>query len=115
MSSIYLKKRRGDPVPYVEIDDDLGEILNSAVRYALGRTTYVSYDTPNFIKPLLPYLSNRTICVMERDIRERGEDPWYKDTGRPYGDPDIDEPSWLKFLADIQAEIEARKKNGSYQ
>ena len=33
MSNIYLKKRRGDPVPYVEIDDDLGEILNSAVRY----------------------------------------------------------------------------------
>lgn len=114
MSNIYLKKRRGDPVPYVEIDDDLGEILNSAVRYALGRTTYVSYDTPNFIRPLLPYLSNRTICVMERDIRERGEDPWYKDTGRPYGDPDIDEPSWLAFLKEIQNEIKARKERGEY-
>lgn len=114
MSSIYLKKRRGDPVPYVEIDDDLGLMLNEAVRYSLGRETYVSYDTPNFIKPLLPYLSNRTLCVMERDIRERGEDPWYKDTGRPYGDPDIDEPSWLAFLKDIQDEIKDRKDRGEY-
>lgn len=114
MNNIYLKKRRGGPVPYVEIDDDLGLMLNEAVRYSLGRETYVSYDTPNFIKPLLPYLSNRTICVMERDIRERGEDPWYKDTGRPYGDPDIDEPSWLAFLKEIQNEIKARKERGEY-
>lgn len=114
MSKVYLKKCRGDPVPYVEIDDDFGLILNEAVRYSLGRETYVSYDTPNFIRPLLPYLSNRTICVMEKDIRERGEDPWYKDTCRPYGDPNIDEPSWLAFLKEIQDEIKARRERGEY-
>ena len=60
------------------------------------------------------YLNNRTLCVMERDIRERGEDPWYKDTGRPYGDPKVDEPSWLAFLKEIQDEIRVRRERGEY-
>ena len=114
MSNVWLKNNRGSPIPYIKVDDDLGLILNEAVRYSLGRETYVSYDTPNFIRPLLPYLSNRTICVMEKDIRERGEDPWYKDAGRPYGDPNIDEPSWLAFLKEIQDEIKARRERGEY-
>ena len=114
MNNVWLKNNRGSPIPYIKVDDDFGLILNEAVRYSLGRETYVSYDTPNFIRPLLPYLSNRTICVMEKDIRERGEDPWYKDTGRPYGDPNIDEPSWLAFLKEIQDEIRGRRERGEY-
>lgn len=112
---LYIKTTKRDgQVAYVEVDDNFGLILNEAVRYSLGRETYVSYDTPNFIRPLLSYLSNRTICVMERDIRERGEDPWHKATDRPYGDPKIDEPSWLAFLKEIQNEIQARKERGEY-
>ena len=99
-------------VPTVPVDDDLGLVLNCAVRYAIGRKTYVSGAVPDYIKPLLPVLSQRTLVVMERDIRERGEDPFYTDMGEPYGDPKIDEPSWLNLLEDIHVEINRRLEAG---
>ena len=104
---------RKPKLPTVPVDDDLGLILNCAVRYAIGRKTYVSDAVPNYVRPLLPTLSNRTLIVMERDVRERGEDPFYTDMGEPYGDPDIDAPSWLGLLENIHTEIIKRLEAGT--
>ena len=84
------------------VDDDMGMMLNCAVRYALGRRTYAVHDVVRYVTPLIPYLSNRTVSVMERDIREHGD----------YGDPGIDKPAWMGLLERLQAEITRRKTSG---
>lgn len=57
--------------PFVLIDDDFGEMMNWAVRYALGRRTYAVGDTCRFVKSVLPFLDHKTLFVMARDIQEK--------------------------------------------
>lgn len=78
----------------VMIDDNLGLMLNSAVRYALGRRTYIVSATCRYVTPLISKLSDRTILVMHRDIVEQEK--------LGYGD-DCDRKDWMrlkKLLAD---------------
>ncbi len=81
-------------------DDDFGLILNCAVRYSLGRQTYVPCTLCSFVKPLLPHLSNRTLWCLEKDIAE----------AYSYGDEKIDKPVWMELLADIRNEIKRRQQ-----
>lgn len=57
--------------PFVLIDDDFGEMMNWAVRYALGRRTYAVSDTCRFVMSVLPHLDNKTLFVMANDIQEK--------------------------------------------
>ena len=86
-------------------DDDFGCILNCAVRYAAGRQTYMPGIVIDFITPLLPRLSMRTLWCFKKDIENRNE---------PYGlgHPDIDKPKWLAFLSAVKAELDNRKGAG---
>ena len=79
-------------------DDKFGAVCNCAVRYAIGRMTYMPSIVVGFIKPLLPKLNNRTLWCFERDI----------EGANGYGDPDIDKPLWMDFLKAVKAEIERR-------
>ena len=45
-------------------DDDFGCIVNSAVRYALGRYTYMPGVVMNFVRKYMRVLDSRTIHVM---------------------------------------------------
>ena len=80
-------------------DDDFGAILNCAVRYALGRRSYMPGVVTAYIRPLLPYLTTKTIACFKNDL-ERCKN---------VGDPDIDEPLWKAFLGDVQEEYKRRK------
>ena len=51
-------------------DDDFGCIINSAVRYSLGRYTYMPSTVAEFVLKYLNYLDNKTISVMICDIDE---------------------------------------------
>lgn len=93
----------------VGVDDDLGEMLNFALRYAIGRGTYSSMSVPAYITPLIPNLTNRTLVVMARDIVARKNEPFAGD--EPYGDPEIDKPAWIKLLVDIREELRKRGIN----
>lgn len=85
--------------PYIDLEDDnFGAVLNCAIRYCLGRETYMPGLVTDFIRPLLPYLSKRTVKVMWDDIRSAGH----------YGDSKIDEPMWMNFLGDLVAELDRR-------
>ena len=63
----------------VEIDDDFGVVLNCAIRYCLGRQTYMPSLVTEFIKPLLPQLDKNTLMWMrflndiEQEICRRKE------------------------------------------
>ena len=89
-------------------DDDFGLVLNSAVRYALGRRTYLPHTVISFITPLLPQLTYRTLSCLNRDIEEA-----IRLNG--LGDEKIDEPAWKAFYDNVKQEIEDRreKQNGN--
>ena len=89
-----------DGIKFVPVNDDFGIILTCAVRYSLGRQTYMPELVINFINPLLSQLSDKTLYCMSKDISEANS----------YGDEYIDKPKWNWFLNNIKAEIEKREK-----
>lgn len=90
---------RDDTNPSIELsDEDFGAVLNCAIRYCIGRETYMPSLVIEFIRPLLPYVSNRTLDCFERDVREADY----------YGDFEIDKLLWIRFLDEVQSEIKKR-------
>ena len=85
-------------------DDDFGTILICAVRYTLGRRTYMPHIVISYIRPLLSQLTDKTLACLEKDIDEQ------RNAGG-YGDPMIDEPEWLRFLEEIKRERRSRSDN----
>lgn len=94
-----LKKKVADAptLDVVPVDDMLGEMLNWAVRYALGRMTYAVNDTVSYVMPLIPKLDRKTLSVMQRDI----------ETAPSYGH-DIDKDDWMRLLNAIREELKRR-------
>ena len=82
-------------------DDDFGAVLNCSVRYCLGRQSYMPGLVIDYITPLLPYLSERTLWCFDQDIMEAQYEGGY-------GDPDIDEPKWMEFHAKVREERKRR-------
>lgn len=76
---------------------DFGSVILCAIRYCLGRRTYMPATVCNYVRPLLPYLDGHMISCMERDIRE------CKDYGM-----DCDRKMWTSLLADIRQVMEER-------
>lgn len=89
-------------------DDDFGAVLNCAVRYAIGRQTYMPGLVIGYITPLLPYLNNRTLWCFDQDIADA------KYT-KGYGDPIIDEPVWMRFHQAVRAERTERGETLNYE
>lgn len=76
-----------------DIDNDFGDIMIMALRYALGRRTYVTNEVPDFIKNNRDYISERVCIVMLRDI-----DNYIKDRKVGLVHDDIcDYDSWIQF------------------
>lgn len=84
------------PAPIDLHDDNFGTILNCAVRYAMGRRTYMPSLVISFITPLLPKLSSKTVLCFDQDVTDA------RYTGG-YGDQ-RDTNDWLRFLAAVRAE-----------
>ena len=94
-------KKRVKSVPVVDQNkDDFGVILNCAVRYALGRRTYMPSLVIGFITPRLKHLSTKTLWCLDKDVTDA------RYTGG-YGDP-CDEADWMRFLAAVHAERSLR-------
>lgn len=99
-----------DETEYLPLNDDLNQMLMSAVRYALGRRTYIVSATCDYVSALIPKLSDQAICVMERDIRE--QDNWTRQLGDGtvidgYGD-EVDRKDWMVLLLKLQVEMTKR-------
>ena len=80
----------------VPIDEDFGTILICAVRYALGRQSYMPGLVQGYIRPMLPYLDKRTLLVIRRDIEKAAMRPG------GLGDEDIDRSAWMRFLEAVK-------------
>lgn len=71
------------------------QMLISAVRYALGRQSYIVGVTCDFVASVKDKLSQNCINIIIRDIEEEIE--MCHRMGRTCG-MDIDEVEWLKLL-----------------
>ena len=80
--------------------DEFGAVLNCAVRYCIGRRTYMTKLVMDVIRPMLHALTDKTLWCFERDIE--GADN--------YG-ADYDEEEWMRFLSEVKAEIARRDAN----
>lgn len=85
----------------VPIDDHFGEIINYAVRYALGRRTYAASSTAAYVAILVPQLNDLTLRVLENDIASK----------RDLGDS-CDEEAWHRLLTIVRKERKERKAAG---
>ena len=83
-------------------DDDFGgAVLNCAVRYALGRQSYMPGLVMDELRPMLPDCSERTLWCFDQDITE-----WLD-----HSEPSImnDYADWKSFLDAVREERERRK------
>lgn len=89
----------------VPVDDMFCEMMNWAVRYALGRRTYAASDTARYMIRIMKVLDDKTIHVMLRDIMEHEK---FDDLG-----DECDAVEWMNLKEAIQKERERRKNNES--
>ena len=75
-------------------DDFFGAVLNCAVRYCLGRASYMPGLVIDYITPMLPRLSKKTLWCFEKDI----------ESCENYG-MDMDKEKWMEFLAKVKKAI----------
>ena len=86
-------------------DDDFGgAVLNCAVRYALGRRSYMPGLVMDVIRPMLKNCSDKTLWCFDRDITE-----WLE--GGEHGLADYGE-EWTKLREDVRAAKDNRKIEG---
>lgn len=81
----------------VPCDERFSEMMVSAVRYALGRRTYIVLDTVNYIKHVLPYLQRNDIHTIYTDIAKA-------ESEKRLGD-ECDVKDWLalkRYIEDIE-------------
>ena len=88
----------------IEINKNFETILLCAVRYAIGRKSYIPSLVIDYITPLLPYLSNNTLRLIANEITE------YEAYEGGLGDEKIDKPYWIDFLQMIEIEMEGRNE-----
>lgn len=82
---------------FVPVDEMFCEMMNWAVRYALGRKTYAVKDTVEYIIRVLNFLDDKTIHVMLRDIVEHEK---YNDLG-----DECDAENWMKLKGLIKNKL----------
>ena len=98
------------PVVIDTEDDEFTCLIMAAIRYCLGRRTYMPEYITGYVKPLLTKVSCKLLYLLERDIKEQGK---YGDDA--YGDPNIDKPVWMGFYENITEEISNRKMKGIWE
>ena len=82
--------------------DNFATLAICALRYSMGRQTYMPDLVRSIVKQKLPEISDKDLSVMIEDCSfQRKIDA--------YGDPVIDKPGWLKWEQTLLAEMRARK------
>lgn len=91
----------------------------SALRYSIGRRTYMPSLVTGFVSSIIPDLQTKDLCIIHRDILDQGRHSWVT-SGDPetaderglyksaYGD-DCDYVVWMQFLEKIESELDKRE------
>lgn len=90
----------------IERNDDFGgAVLNCAVRYAIGRRSYMPGLVMDEIRPMLKDCSDKTLWCFDRDISR-----WLE--GR-VGETMEYENEWAKFRDEVRRIIQERENEKS--
>ncbi len=87
-------------------DEEFGMIVTCAIRYAIGRMTYIPSAVCEFTLRYLPMLDNKTIFVMIRDITEVME----RNQGKI-----ADAELWMNLRAKAKEEKTRRISDGQWE
>jgi len=87
----------------IPLDDNFEQILISALRYALGRNSYIVKMTAEYISKFIPDLSNQPLLVMGRDLRN---ELYHPDGHWAFSMMDIH--TWSELLGKIEEELDKR-------
>ena len=82
--------------------DEFGAIINCAVRYCIGRESYMPKLVTDFLRKHPEMLDAKSISTMIRDIRLAKEEPiteWEARHGRTGLGLDYQHQMWLDFLS----------------
>ena len=110
------KKRKSITIRSEDVDS-LGTIMICAVRYAIGRETYMPGLVQEFIQRYPQAVTENVKVVILRDIDEADRVTEHvMPSGKilridHLGDPKIDRPGWLKFrdwLKDLEVKDDGR-------
>ena len=88
---------------WVMVTQDFELMMICALRYAIGRYTYMPKVTIDYIRYLIPQLSTNTLYVMKRDITEEVERYKRIEMELYFAD------EWQKLAEDINTEYEKKK------
>ena len=86
--------------------DNLGTLCICAIRYCMGRMSYMPSLVQGIVSGLLPHLSDQTIGVMRDDCD-------FQRRTKQYGDERIDKPGWIRWRDLLEEEKARRKANES--
>ena len=88
------------------IDPD-EQILICAVRYALGRMSYITFDVGKYVELKTKHLSTQCIKIIAKDIEEELER--YHAAGQPLG-MKCDDKMWTMLLENLKGELNERNQ-----
>lgn len=88
-------------IPFAE-QDDFGTLCICALRYCMGRQTYMPSLVRGIIRPFLPRLSDKDIAVLIQDCD-------FQKKYDMYGDAAIDKPGWVEWEQEVIAERARRE------
>lgn len=87
----------------LDVDEQgFGTICVCALRYAMGRQTYMPGLVRTFVRANLKDICDESLSVMIDDCD-------FQRRINCYGDEQIDKPGWLQWEAELKAEAERRK------
>jgi hypothetical protein len=85
----------------IPINDDFEDMLVCALRYSVGRRTYVTKVCSNYVSPLVPKLSNYCLGNINHYFKR-----YEKDNG-DWG-MDCDKQEWFKLWGNVKTELKKR-------
>ena len=103
----------------IEVDEDFGDMMISAIRYGLWRRTYITKMTADYIIPLVRRgaFSKRVLGVMDEDLSRYEQDRAYRlqdaEKNKWSLDDDCDYESWSLLHGAIKEQIWKEKNEPS--
>lgn len=88
---------------WVMVTQDFELMMISALRYAIGRYTYIPSVTIEYIRYLIPQLSTKTLFIMKRYIAEEIERYQRMEMELYFAD------EWAKLADEMNVEYEKKK------
>ena len=90
--------RKSNGIISIKVDEqDFGTVCVCALRYAMGRETYMPSLVRDFVRPLLTQLPDKTLAVMINDCEEQ-------ERMNMWGSETIDKPGWVEWKQELLAE-----------